>query len=391
MQSNVRHYEGAVLLAEGFRPFFLAAALHAVLALPLWLLIFSGSLVPPLALSPTLWHAHEMLFGYFAAVLAGFLLTAVPNWTQRLPISGWPLAGLALLWLLGRVAQAPGVAFGTLSPLLDVLFLVVLAAVIAREIWAGRNLRNLPICLLVTALAAANIGFHLLASEDDAADFLRAGVAVAALLIALVGGRVVPSFTRNWMAKRGEAKLPQPFAGFDKACLLVTALALLLWVLRPWGQAAGLLMLAAGLLQAWRLLRWRGWRSLAEPLVLILHLGYAWLPLGLCLLGLAALHPEAVTQSSGLHALTAGAVGVMTLAIMTRATLGHTGRPLTAGPATQAIYALVLIGAALRVAAPWLPIDQMPLLVASGALWSGGFLGFVLVYGPMLLRRRASP
>ncbi|MDJ0969404.1 MAG: NnrS family protein, partial [Kiloniellales bacterium] len=169
-----------------------------------------------------------------------------------------------------------------------------------------------------------------------------------------------------------------------------TAAALLLWVLQPLGQAAGWLMLAAGLLQALRLLRWRGWRSVAEPLVLILHLGYAWLPLGLGLLGLAALRPESVALSSGLHALTAGAVGAMTLAIMTRATLGHTGRTLTAGPATQLIYALVLIGAALRVAAPWLPLDQMALLIASGALWSGAFLGFVLVYGPMLLRRRGS-
>ena len=390
MQTSPRCYDGAVLLAEGFRPFFLAAALHAVCALPLWLLIFSGLLDPPLEVAPALWHAHEMLFGYLAAVLAGFLLTAVPNWTGRLPISGPRLAGLFLLWLLGRVAQAPGGALGLLSPLLDVLFLVVLAGVIWREIWAGRNLRNLPICLLVTAFAAANIGFHLLAREGDAAGVLRGGVAVAALLIALVGGRVVPSFTRNWMAKRGEAKLPQPFGGFDKLCLLVTGAGLLLWVLQPLGQPTGLLMLAAGLLQAVRLMRWRGWRSRAEPLVLILHLGFAWLPLGLCLLGLAALRPETVSQSSGLHALTAGAVGVMTLAIMTRATLGHTGRLLTAGPATRVIYALVLIGAVLRVAAPWLPLDQMTLVLVSGLLWSGGFLGFVLVYGPMLARRRES-
>ncbi len=388
MQKSVRRYDGAVLLAEGFRPFFLAAALHAVCALPLWLLIFSGLFDPSLEVAPALWHAHEMLFGYLAAVLAGFLLTAVPNWTGRLPISGPRLAGLFLLWLLGRVAQAPWVPLGILSSLLDVLFLVVLAAVIWREILAGRNLRNLPICLLVTAFAAANIGFHFLAMEGDPAGVLHGGVAVAVLLIALVGGRVVPSFTRNWMAKRGEAKLPQPFDSFDKACLLVTAAALLLWVLQPLGQAAGWLMLAAGLLQALRLLRWRGWRSVAEPLVLILHLGYAWLPLGLGLLGLAALRPESVALSSGLHALTAGAVGAMTLAIMTRATLGHTGRTLTAGPATQLIYALVLIGAALRVAAPWLPLDQMALLIASGVLWSGAFLGFVLVYGPMLLRRR---
>ena len=389
VQGRAGRNKGAVLFAEGFRPFFLAAAVQAVLALPLWLLIFSGRLEATLAVAPAAWHAHEMLFGYLGAVLAGFLLTAVPNWTGRLPISGLPLAGLFSLWLLGRLAQVPGLTLGPWSALLEVLFLVALAAVIWREIWAGRNLRNLPICLLVTCFAAANIGFHLLAREGDAAGFLRGGIAVAALLIALVGGRVVPSFTRNWMAKRGEAKLPQPFGRFDKACLAVTAVALLLWALQPLSQAAGLLMIAAGVLQLLRLLRWRGWRSLAEPLVLVLHLGYVWLPLGLFLLGLAALRPEAVSQSSGLHALTAGAVGLMTLAIMTRATLGHTGRPLTAGPATQVIYALVLIGAVLRVAAPWLPLEQPAVLIASGLLWAGGFLGFVLVYGPMLLRRRA--
>ncbi len=390
LQEKAGRDRGRVLFVAGFRPFFLAAALHAVLALPLWLLIFSGAVEPPLAIAPSLWHAHEMLFGYLAAVLAGFLLTAVPNWTGRLPISGPPLAGLFSLWLLGRAAQAPGLMLGPLSAVLDVLFLLVLSAVIGREIWAGRNLRNLPICLLVACFAAANIGFHLLARNGDAAGFLRAGVAVAALLIALVGGRVVPSFTRNWMAKRGEAKLPQPFGGFDKACLVVTAVALLAWVLQLEGRLVGLLLIAAGLLLLLRLLRWRGWRSLAEPLVLVLHLGYAWLPLGLLLLGLAALRPDAVPQSSGLHALTAGAVGLMTLAIMTRATLGHTGRPLTAGPATRAIYFLVLVGALLRVSAPWLPLDQMGLMIASGLLWSGGFLGFVLVYGPMLWGWRGS-
>ncbi|MDJ0943109.1 MAG: NnrS family protein [Kiloniellales bacterium] len=388
MQSDVGRYDGAVLFAEGFRPFFLAAALHAVLALPLWLLIFSGRVDLGLTIAPSHWHAHEMLFGYLAAVLAGFLLTAVPNWTGRLPISGRPLAGLFALWLLGRLAQAPGLALGPVAPLLDVLFLVVLAAVVWREIWAGRNLRNLPICLLVTCFAAANIGFHLLAAEGDPAGFLRGGVGIAALLIALVGGRVVPSFTRNWLAKRGEAKLPRPFGRFDQASLAVTALALLAWVPDPEGRPAGLLLIAAGLLQLLRLLRWRGWRSLAEPLVLVLHLGFAWLPVGLALLGLAALRPEAVSGSAGLHALTAGAVGLMTLAIMTRATLGHTGRPLTAGPGTQVIYALVLIAAVLRVAAPWLPLDQTAVVISSGLLWSGGFLGFVLVYGPMLLRRR---
>lgn len=379
---------GLPLFAVGFRPFFLGGAAYAALALPLWLLIYRGTPEPPLALPGALWHAHEMLFGYLAAVIAGFLLTAIPNWTGRLPISGGPLCLLFLLWLAGRLAMTLGAGLGPLAFLIDALFLVVFAGVIWREVMAGRNLRNLPVCLLVTCLAAANIGFHLLAQDSGATAFLHAAAAVAALLISLVGGRVVPSFTRNWLAKRNATKLPQPFGAFDGVALAATGAALLLWILPVQDLAAGVLLLAAGLLQALRLLRWQGWQSGAEPLVLVLHVAYAWLPLSLILLGLAALDPVRVPPGAGLHALTAGAVGLMTLAIMTRATLGHSGRALTANRATSLIYLLVLGGALWRVLAPWLPLDYALSIAASGALWSAGFLGFVLVYGPMLIAPR---
>ena len=381
---------GLPLFAAGFRPFFLGGAAYAALALPLWLLIHAGLAEPPLALPGWLWHAHEMLFGYLAAVISGFLLTAIPNWTGRLPISGRPLCLLFLLWLAGRLAMALGAGLGPIAFLIDALFLLVFAGVVWREVLAGRNLRNLPVCLLITCLAAANVGFHLLAQEGDAAVFLRAASAVAALLIALVGGRVVPSFTRNWLAKRGAAKLPRPFGAFDGVALAVTGAALLFWILPVQDAAAGLLLLGAGLLQALRLLRWQGWQCGAEPLVLVLHVAYGWLPLSLILLGLAALDPGRFPPGAGLHALTTGAVGLMTLAIMTRATLGHSGRALTANRATSLIYLLILAGALWRVLAPWLPLDYALSLAASGALWSAGFLGFVLVYGPMLMSLRES-
>lgn len=381
---------GLALFAVGFRPFFLGGAAYAALALPLWLLVRAGLPEPPLALSGWLWHAHEMLFGYLAAVIAGFLLTAIPNWTGRLPISGRPLCLLFLLWLAGRLVMTLGAGLGPFAALIDALFLVVFAGVIWREVLAGGNLRNLPVCLLVTCLAAANIGFHLLAQQVDAGVFLRAAAAVAALLITLVGGRVVPSFTRNWLAKRGASSLPQPFGAFDAVTLAVTGAALLFWVLPVHDLAAGILLLGAGLLQVLRLLRWQGWQSGPEPLVLVLHVAYAWLPLSLVLLGLAALDPRFVPPDAGLHALTAGAIGLMPLAIMTRATLGHSGRALTANRATSLIYLLVLAGALWRVLAPWLPLDYALSIATSGALWSAGFLGFVLVYGPMLVLLRKS-
>ena len=381
---------GLPIFAVGFRPFFLGGAAYAALALPFWLLMHAGLSEPPLALPGWLWHAHEMLFGYLAAVIAGFLLTAIPNWTGRLPISGRPLCLLFLVWLAGRLAMTLGAGLGPLAALIDALFLVVFAGVIWREVLAGGNLRNLPVCLLVSFLAAANIGFHLLAHQVDTSVFLRAAAAVAALLISLVGGRVVPSFTRNWLAKRGASKLPQPFGTFDGVTLAVTGAALLFWILPLHDLAAGPMLLGAGLLQTLRLLRWQGWQIGAEPLVLVLHVAYAWLPISLILLGLAALDPQRVPPGAGLHALTAGAIGLMPLAIMTRATLGHSGRALTASRATSLIYLLVLAGALWRVLAHWLALDYGLSIAASGALWSAGFLGFVLVYGPILIQPRKS-
>lgn len=390
MRSLAQRYEGPLLFAEGFRPFFLGGGAYAALALPIWLLSYADLLALPLALPPWLWHAHEMLFGYLAAVLAGFLLTAIPNWTGRLPISGPALIGLFLLWLAGRLAMTLGSGLGPIAAGLDILFLLVLAGVVWREVLAVKGLRNLPVCLLVTCLAAANIGFHFVAWTGDPAPFLRGAAAVAALLISLIGGRVVPSFTRNWLAKRGATRLPAAFGSFDKATLGLTAAALLLWVLQLFDPVTGALLIAAGVAQLFRLLRWQGGQTFAEPLVLVLHLAYGWLPLAFLLLGLAALGSDGLAAGAGLHALTAGAIGLMTLAIMTRATLGHTGRELTADKATVMIYGLVLAGALLRALAAWLPLDYGLAIALSGSLWSAGFLGFLLVYGPLLIgpRRR---
>ena len=382
-----RAYQGPALFSMGFRPFFLFAALWAALAVPIWVAAFSGWM--PATHFNRDWHAHEMVFGYLSGVIAGFLLTAVPNWTGRLPVTGAPLIGLVLLWCAGRAAMlVPGF---TLAPAIDAVFLFVFAFVMGREIVAGRNVRNLPVLALLTTLATANVLSHLRAIDPDTALLgERIGVAVVSMLIALIGGRIVPSFTRNWLARQRMKPEPAPASRFDAVALGAGALALGLWAAMPTHFAAGLLLTLAGILHLARLARWQGWRTSAEPLVLVLHLGYLWLSIGMLLSGLAILPLGVVPAASGLHALTAGAFGVMTLAVMTRASLGHTGQPLTASPRISVIYWLVNIGALLRVLSPFFPDVYATALAASAIAWSGAFVWFAIVYAPLLLRPRVS-
>ncbi len=377
------------ILEYGFRPFFFLAALLASAAVPLWLWAYSGGPELPGPFGAVGWHAHEMIFGYLGAVLAGFILTAIPNWTGRLPLSGLPLAGLVGLWLAGRLAVAlvvaPWPALG-----LDLAFPAVLAFAVWREVLAGRNWKNAPIAAMIALFGMASGMDHLSAMGHAPHQLgIRLALAVAAVLMALVGGRIVPSFTRNWLVKQGAARLPAPFGRLDGAAIVATAGAALAWVIAPEARATGALLLAAGLLVALRLARWRGLATLAEPIVVILHLGYAWLAAALVLLGLAALVSDLVPASVALHALTAGAVGTMTLAVMTRASLGHTGRPIVADAAVVAIYVLVTLGALLRVAAPFAGGWYLAILSAGGGLWSAAFLLFAIRYTPVLWGRRA--
>ena len=389
-----RAYSGPAILAVGFRPFFLGAGLWAAGAVALWLAQLAGWPALPSAFDPIAWHAHEMLFGYVTAVIAGFLLTAIPNWTGRLPVCGRQLGGLFALWCAGRVAIGVSAWIGPApAAALDLAFPAALCAVVLREIAAGGNWRNLPVAAIVAVLAASNGLVHLevlglAPTQYLGADLgLRLGIAAVAVLIMLVGGRVVPSFTRNWLAKRGEAVLPRPFGRLDRLAVAATVAAGLAWTFAPEAPASGALALLAAALGGARLAGWRGHRTRAEPLVWVLHLGYAWLVAGFALLGAAVLVP-ALPQSAALHALTAGAMGTMTLAIMTRATLGHSGRALTAGPGTAAIYALVGAAALMRVLAPLTALDAALLFGLSGLAWIGAFALFVILYGPLLVGRR---
>jgi len=375
------------VLSYGFRPFFLAGALYAALAVPVWLsaLFFIG--VPTGVFVGAAWHAHEMIFGYLAAVMSGFILTAVPNWTGRLPLSGGPLVILLVIWAAGRV-----VAFLPVEPALaatiDLAFPVMLAAAIWREIIAGRNYRNVPVGALISLLAVADLLDYLGVTFPSLGGYgIRLALGVAAIMLALIGGRITPSFTRNWMARGQMQPLPASMGRLDEVALATAAVASLAWILVPDAAVSGVLLVAAGVLLLMRLSRWRGWRTFRSPIVLVLHLGYLWLSAAFVLLGLAALLADPTIESAGIHALTAGAIGTMTLAVMTRASLGHTGRAIETDGATAAIYILVTIGALLRVAAPFAP-GYETMLVAAGLAWSAAFALFVVRYGPILLRPR---
>ncbi len=380
------------IFSHGFRLFFLAGAAWAAAVMVIWLGFVADVWDVAPAYGAYAWHAHETLFGFAMAVITGFLLTAVPNWTGRLPIRGNPLVWLFLLWAAGRLAlMATGLIGPVPAMIVDSIFPIALALVVAREIVAGSNWRNLKTVALISVLAAANIGFQVELLRTGSAEYMeRTALAAVIGLIMLIGGRIIPSFTRNWLARRGPGTLPQPFGQFDRVTLVVAGVALVAWIVWPMGVPTGVLQLIAGAGQAARLARWAGARTLAEPLVTILHIGYAFVPLGFLLAGLHALGLAGVGQSAAVHTWTVGAIGVMTLAVMTRASLGHTGHALTAGGGTVAIYALVAVAALARVAADLFPAWRSGLLLVAGLGWIAAFGGFVAIYGPILVRPRLS-
>ncbi|WP_417741846.1 NnrS family protein [Salipiger sp.] len=381
-------YRGPALLSYGFRPFFLASALFALGAIPAWWLIWRGDIAGAGHFLPTDWHVHEMVFGYGAAVVAGFLFTAVPNWTGRLPTRGWPLALLLAIWLAGRLAVAGGLGLGPMAvAAVDQTFLLAVAAMIAREIVAGRNWRNLKVLLPVSLLWLANLLFHVEAMVEGSADLgRRLGLALLIFLILLIGGRVVPSFTRNWLVQRGATRVPVAFNRFDALCLVTGAAALIVWVVAPYGTACAPLGVVAALVHLIRLGRWRGAATWRSPLLLMLHLAYLMVPLGFAAAAAAAL--DLAGPAGAAHIFGIGAVGGMTVAVMMRATMGHTGRPLVAGPALTAAFVLVVAACAARVAGPAVRLGPVDGIDLSAALWTVGFILLVWRIGPWLARPR---
>jgi len=385
---RLRVYQGPAILSYGFRPFFLLGSIYAGAMIPVWLGIFEGKLQLPTSFIPRDWHVHEMLFGYVAAIVGGFLLTAIPNWTGQLPLQGTPLAVLVTTWVAGRIAVFLSASIGWVAACtIDAAFLALLAGAAAREIISGRKWSNLPVVAIVTLFGAGNVAFHIEAHVNGFAEYsTRFAVALVIMLVALIGGRIVPSFTRNWLARQRPGRLPAPFGRFDTITIMASAIALAGWIAAPSAKATSVGLIAAGSLHMIRLARWAGYRTVPDRLVLILHLAYAFIPVGYLLAALAAF--DVVPSSAGIHAWTAGAVGSMTLAVMTRATLGHTGHTLKASIGTQCLYTAVIAAALMRICASVSPEYMQVLLAAAGIGWTFAFLGFAVLYGRTLCSPR---
>ncbi len=390
---RMRAWQGWPLLTYGFRPFFLGAGLWAVFAACFWLLLLFGIVDWPMIFTPTAWHAHEFLFGYLMAAAAGFILTAVPNWTGRLPVVGRPLGLLFSLWFIGRMAVLLSADIGAAGTfVLDMAMPIALLFVIGREIVTGKNWRNLPVLALFASFTLANGIYHYENSIGAYAPQgygLRLGLGTALMMIAVIGGRIIPSFTRNWLVKQGSELRPAPpMQRLDKIAVLTLLLVLFLWLLAPMNTFTAILLILAGALHIARLSRWKGMATWAEPLLFVLHVGYSFLPLGALFMGLSILLPNIIPVNSAQHLWALGAIGTMTLAVMTRATLGHTGQNLHANSGTIWIYVLVISAAWLRFLAGIIPSATVIFYALSGLAWIMAFALFVAFYGSLLLRKK---
>jgi uncharacterized protein involved in response to NO len=383
------HSHASALLAKGFRPFFLLAALFAVVAVPLWLFVVHGTVATPPYLDPTTFHAHEMLHGYTVAVLAGFLLTAVANWTQRETATGPRLLALTSLWIAGRVAM---LASGTLTPVvvaaLDLSFLPALIFVLARPLLAANSRRNWVMLGILGALWLANAAVHLGAlgwlSEGVGRRANAAALNLIAFVTLLMAARIFPMFTKNATGVTSIRSLPR----LDRAALAALLLAAVLELLVPSSRGTGVMFGAAGLLAMARSARWGARHAWRNPLLWSLHVGHAWLCLGLLLRG-ASILGAPLLRSLAIHALTVGAVGGLTLGMMARVALGHTGRMLVAPRAMLVAFLAVNLAALVRCFGPLvMPADYMKVITVSGCLWALAFMIFLFTYTPVLLRPR---
>lgn len=380
------------LFALGFRPFFLAVGIEGVGLTLAWLAVLYGWLPAPAWLDPFLWHGHEMLFGLVLAAISGFLLTAVPAWTASRPVAGGRLAGLVGLWALGRAAlAAAGALPAGLVAAADLAFPIALLLAVGAPIVRARAARQAGILGALTALAAANAAVHLDAmgvAPGAARPALRLAIVFVALLILVIGGRITPSFTQSAMLRAGVAARVRARPFFDRLSLAAAVALALAEVFAPRSLASGLCAAVAALATLARMTAWQTRFALGDPLLASLHVGFAWVAAGFAAIALADLGAP-VPHTVALHALTAGAMGAMILAVMTRVALGHTGRPLVAPRSAHLAYALVSAGALARVLGPLLaPGAQRAAWTLAGLLWAGAFAAFLAGYARVLLGPR---
>lgn len=375
-------WDRAAVWRLGFRPFYLLAAAFSAIAIPLWVARYFGALAswPQIDLN---WHMHEMVFGFAVAVIVGFLFTAARAWTKLWTPRRAGLAGFALLWLAGRLAMLSGIAW--LGAVVDLLFLPLAALALFGVFARAGNKRNYFLVGLLGILSLLNLLFHLSVAglvplSPIAA--IEAAILVVVIIELTIGGRVIPMFTTN--GAPGTKPVVHPRR--DQIGMLLTALACMAWVVGAPGPLTAALALAAGSSLAVRLLGWQPHRTLRVPLLWIMHLSYAWIPVGFFLLALAAL--QLVPASAAFHALAVGSMAGLIMGMMTRTTLGHTGRPLRAGKMETAMFVLIQAGAFARVAAALVPdLYRMGIMLA-GTAWGAAFLLYLVVYAPYLMQPR---
>ncbi len=381
-----------VPFAYGFRPFFLLAGLYAAVSIAAWLWLYRSGGWPLAALPPQHWHGHEMIFGFIAAAIAGFLLTAVPSWTGSRGVAGAPLIALTLLWLAGRVVFALGqgvpvwlLAAGELG------FVPALMLTVAPALLRGNN-RNWPMLVLLAAFWCADAAFLVgLANGDPLVGraALLAAVNIVLVLTTIIGGRIVPAFTGNALRTGGAAGSVRSTPLLERLVLLAMLAIVVCDVWLPDHPVTVAIVACAALLHLWRLAGWQGWRTAKQPIVWVLHVAYLWLPLGLGLKA-AWLGGGFGWAAHWLHALGAGAAGMMILAVMTRASLGHTGRPLRVHGSIAVAYGLLAAAILVRVAGPHvIPLGYGAVTMAAGVLWIAAFLVYLVVYAPILVKPRA--
>ncbi|PWC49035.1 NnrS family protein [Azospirillum sp. TSA6c] len=379
-----------ILFQYGFRFFFLFSGVAAVGLLAAWLGVLVTGEWPDHAAGASAWHAHEMLFGMVVAAVAGFLLTAVPSWTGTKAVSGAPLMALAALWIAGRVAVFPWTGMPeAVAAVIDIAFLPGLGIALARPLVKAGKWRNSAFLILIGLLTAANLLIHLdwLEMLDGGADAgFALGLGIILMMVTVIGGRILPAFTRNGLGKAGLSVRSWPMV--ERPTLVLTLALIPATMVAPESAITGLIALAAAVAHAVRLAGWQGWKAWRSPILWILHVGYLWVPVALTLRGLHAL--AGLPAASGTHAMTVGAFATLILAVMSRASLGHTGRPLTVTRATVAAYVLLTVAAVGRTASPLLPVDWVwAALQWSGYAWVAAFTLYLVAYAPVLLSPRA--
>jgi len=387
-----------IIFSYAFRPLFLLTTLYAIGIVPFWVAAWMGLHSVPTTLGPPMWwHAHEMIFGFAGAAVGGFSLTAVATWTKRPPVAGAPLALLVALWMVARVLFfLPFEGMFAVAALADMGYASLLFGLMSREILGARSRRNYKVLAILASFALVHAMF-LFGVTTHAPWVGATGLAavwVLVLLINLIGGRIIPGFTGNWLKRQAvepsdHSVIPPPFGRLDLAATLLLACFAALHVFDAparWTAAFGI---SSATLLLVRLARWQGWRTSREPLLWVLHLAFAWIPAGIALLSGAAL--GWVPRTAGVHALTSGAIATMIVAVASRAALGHTGRALRSHPLLTAAYVLITFAAVCRVAATFGPGARM-LLILSATAWTAGFLCFAWRYVPILtLAKKQSP